>query len=219
MEHQHTILNEFARLEGRGDFGGLVWCAGGCGDVMNTVYRCRDCFDMRLYCASCMVHMHCRQPLHRIQVCLFVLCYRIFQQMCQVWDPLTMFFHKTSLKDIGLRIQLGQHPPGEACSGRQTTNDFTIVNLTGIHVVTLDFCACYGAPERHVQLLRIRLYPATFDNPSTAFSFQILRNFLSLSFNTRLSQLHFMDFLWQKMDLTGLRDTPVRLSVFNMPSL
>jgi hypothetical protein len=120
-----------------------------------------------------------------------------------------MFFHKSSLKDIGLRVQLGLHPPGEACNGRQTINDFVIVDITGIHVVTLDFCACYNAPERYIQLLRMRLYPATFENPSTAFSFQVLRDFLSLSFNTRLSQLHFMDFLSQKMDLSGLRNTPV----------
>jgi hypothetical protein len=121
-----------------------------------------------------------------------------------------MFFHKISLKEIGLRVQLGQHQPGEACSGRQTINEFVIVDVTGIHTVTLDFCACYKAPDRYIQLLRMRLYPATFDNPSTAFSFEVLRDFLSLSFNTRLSQLHFIDFLSQKMDLTGLRNTPVR---------
>jgi hypothetical protein len=120
-----------------------------------------------------------------------------------------MFFRKISLKQIGFRLQLGYHPPGEACSGRQTINEFIIVDVTGVHTVTLDFCACYNAPERYIQLLRMRLYPATFDNPSTAFSFQTLRDFLSLSFNTRLSQLHFMDFLGQKMDLTGLRDIPV----------
>jgi hypothetical protein len=119
------------------------------------------------------------------------------------------FFRKTSLKALGLRIQLGNHPPGDRCPGAQSINTFIIVDGAGVHDTTVDFCACHGAAEQHVQLLRRRLYPATFDNPSTAFSFQLLRDFLAISFNTRLSQLHFMDFLRQKMDNSGLRDIPV----------
>jgi hypothetical protein len=120
-----------------------------------------------------------------------------------------LFFRKTSLKALGLRIQLGNHSPGDSCPGAQSINSFVIVDAGGVHDTVVDFCACHGAPERYVQLLRRRLYPATFNNPSTAFSFQLLRDFLAISFNMRLSQLHFLDFLRQKMDNSGLRDIPV----------
>ena len=120
-----------------------------------------------------------------------------------------MFFWKMSLKALGLRIQLGSHPPGNSCPGAQSINKFVIVDGGGVHETTVDFCACHGAADRHVQLLRRRLYPATFDNPSTAFSFELLQDFLAISFNTQLLQLHFMDFLRQKMDNSSLRDVPV----------
>jgi hypothetical protein len=114
-----------------------------------------------------------------------------------------------SLKALGLRIQLSSHAPGDSCPSAQSINKFIVVDGGGVHKTTVDFCACHSAADRYVQLLRWRLYPATFNNPSTAFSFNLLENFLAISFNTRLSQLHFMDFLHQKMDNSGLRDVSV----------
>jgi hypothetical protein len=69
LEKQKDILDEFVRLEGRGDYGGFGICGwGGCTST-ELLYRCRDCFDPQMHCRECMVLKHEMNPLHRIQVC------------------------------------------------------------------------------------------------------------------------------------------------------
>jgi hypothetical protein len=112
---------------------------------------------------------------------------------------------------MGLTIRLSSrnaHRPGESCQWGTKSANFVIVDISGIHEVAIEFCGCGDTPP-YIQLLRMRLYPATFNVPSTAFTFQLLRDFLTISFNTRLSQHHFFDFLHQKADNTGLREIPV----------
>jgi hypothetical protein len=116
-----------------------------------------------------------------------------------------------SLKAMGLTIRLSSrsaHRPGESCQWGTKSANFVIVDISGIHEVAIEFCGCGGTPP-YIQLLRMRLYPATFNVPLTAFTFQLLRDFLTISFNTRLSQHHFFDFLQQKVDNSGLREIPV----------
>jgi hypothetical protein len=113
---------------------------------------------------------------------------------------------------MGLKIRLGPrgaHPRGDSCNWETTYSNFVVVDISGVHEVTVEFCGCSNIPH-YIQLLRMRLYPATFNTPSTAFTFQLLQDFLTISFNTRLSQHHFFDFLHQKVDNTGLREIPVR---------
>lgn len=61
-----TFMREILRLEGRGDH-----CRGGlcplC-ESSDAVYRCSDCFGGELYCQGCIVYLHSRTPLHRLQV-------------------------------------------------------------------------------------------------------------------------------------------------------
>jgi hypothetical protein len=66
--HRCEILDEFCRLEGRGDHGRAASCAGGCDGEKDVIYRCHDCYDMQLYCASCMIGTHRRTPFHKIEV-------------------------------------------------------------------------------------------------------------------------------------------------------
>jgi hypothetical protein len=128
------------------------------------------------------------------------------------------FFQKTTLQAMGLRIRLGPrgaHQQGDSCHWPMTYSNFVVVDISGVHEVTIEFCGCSKTPA-YIQLLRMRLYPATFNTPSTAFTFQLLHDFLTISFNTRLSQHHFFDFLHQKMDNTGLREIPVRQLSFSL---
>lgn len=59
-------LQELLRLEGRGDHMVDTVCAQ-C-ETGEPVYRCSDCFSPELYCSECVVSIHARSPLHRIQV-------------------------------------------------------------------------------------------------------------------------------------------------------
>jgi hypothetical protein len=52
-----------------------------------------------------------------------------------------------------------------------------IVDTNGIHPAKIFFCRCNNIPKDHLQLLRARLFPATFDSAQTAFTFDVLHNF------------------------------------------
>jgi hypothetical protein len=62
------FLEEFLRLEGRGDYSQDI-CV--CGKEAAT-YRCQDCHGCELFCRLCMIRTHERHPLHRIEVCVYI---------------------------------------------------------------------------------------------------------------------------------------------------
>lgn len=76
-------LDEFIRLEGRGDHTGST-CSGcrerfgegGMDGVSgDAVFTCEDCFGTFMECASCILMSHRRLPFHRVQVRLFFISY------------------------------------------------------------------------------------------------------------------------------------------------
>ncbi|KAJ7785627.1 hypothetical protein B0H16DRAFT_1294468, partial [Mycena metata] len=77
-------------------------------------------------------------------------------------------FHDSSLKSLGLRVQLG-HRPGEKCaSPLQLHPDFVVLHSNGIHEVAVNGCDCKdrfiaGPPE--IQLMHAGWFPATDVKP------------------------------------------------------
>ncbi|KAJ3525770.1 hypothetical protein NMY22_g10437 [Coprinellus aureogranulatus] len=72
-------------------------CSSSGSDV--SMYRCLGCVNGGLLCSGCMRESHKIHPFHRIQR----------------WNG--EFFERSSLKDIGVRVQLG-HRPGGAATGK-----------------------------------------------------------------------------------------------------
>ncbi|KAJ3547243.1 hypothetical protein NMY22_g1724 [Coprinellus aureogranulatus] len=95
-----TYLRILITLEGRGSNPQSVCQAhysAACSSTVSTpTYRCLSCDNGGLLCSECMRVYHKKHPFHRIQR----------------WNG--EFFERSSLKEIGVRIQLG-HPPGEDC--------------------------------------------------------------------------------------------------------
>ncbi|OSC96667.1 hypothetical protein PYCCODRAFT_1448403 [Trametes coccinea BRFM310] len=178
-----TYLAEMLRLKGRGD-----QIDGKCHTCQSSMaaFRCADCFTTALFCAKCLVTAHQRQPLHRVIE----------------WKD--GFFHKTSLKSLGLRVQLG-HEPGNACVNpkRVFADDFVILDVHGIHEVAVDFCSCENILPHSTQLLRARWYPATTIDPKTAATFDLLENFHLLSTQSMVSGYGFYISLALTTDNTG----------------
>jgi hypothetical protein len=110
-----------------------------------------------------------------------------------------------SLKDLGLRVQLG-HPIGECCllPERAFNDDFTLIDTNGIHAIGLDFCGCEKAQTRAKQLLRAALFPATTSDPRTAATFRILEHYHLLSFESKVSGYQFYHSIARLTDNTGL---------------
>ncbi|KAG1799950.1 uncharacterized protein BJ212DRAFT_1488204 [Suillus subaureus] len=191
-EHQ-MYMNKFLRLEGRGQDSDTP-CACGVEDAM---FRCQDCFSLKLACRSCTIGLHHNSPLHRIKE----------------WRG--RFFHPVSLKSMGLRIQLG-HPPGITC--RRPTpafgDNFVIINVHGVHPTGLDFCGCEQEVSHFKQLLHACLFPSTVTDPRMVATFAVLEFFHILSFKSKVSAYEFYHSLAWWTDNTGITPIHDRYSVF-----
>ncbi|KAJ7767360.1 hypothetical protein B0H14DRAFT_2633088 [Mycena olivaceomarginata] len=135
-EHQDEYLDEFLRLEGRG-YANIYSKCGGCGKADPT-YQCtqQTCYGPSLYCKTCIVSRHAVLPTHWIQE----------------WNG--SFFERRALKSLGLVIQLG-HLAGTGCNNPvKAIVTFTVIDLTGIHNVNVNFCNCDSNVEQRQQLMR-----------------------------------------------------------------
>ncbi|KII87217.1 hypothetical protein PLICRDRAFT_112660, partial [Plicaturopsis crispa FD-325 SS-3] len=184
LQYEAAFLAELIRHEGRGSYtSGL--CSG-CWTQPGWI-RCFDCCDVGILCKDCMISRHLAMPFHHIKK----------------WDG--QFFTRYSLKQLGLRIQLG-HATGERCLNPETAfgDDFVVLDVDAIHEVHLDYCACETAAPRHTQLLRMRLFPATVANPKTAATFRLLEHFDLVNLEGKTTAFGFYQALSRRTDNTGL---------------
>ncbi|KAG5223205.1 CxC2 domain-containing protein [Salix suchowensis] len=186
---RETYLEELARLEGLGNDTSPSMCP--LCKVGLATARCRECLDTSLHCIQCVVNLHRRAPLHRIEV------------RNQNWNG--DFFAPKSLKEFGLRIQLG-HPCGQSCANPLPAfdNGFTIIDSLSVHSVSLDYCGCETAKLPIIQLLRHRLFPATSVAPRSAATFGALDHFHMLSLEGKLSAFEFWRALARTTDKTEI---------------
>ncbi|KAF7377339.1 hypothetical protein MSAN_00154900 [Mycena sanguinolenta] len=203
-DHRTDYLAESLRLEGRGDhcYSTCRLCYSG-----QAEYRCRECLGGgELMCRTCVLAGHARLPFHQIEY----------------W--LGMTFERISLKDLGLRIQLGHwHDINRACPLPECAiaDDFVIIDIHGVHQVALDYCGCGQGGHPTQQLLRAQLWPATTTNPKTAATFAVLRLYHLLSFEAKCSALEFYQSLARQTDNLGLnrrKCSQVRASMGKEPS-
>ncbi|KAJ7434610.1 hypothetical protein B0H11DRAFT_1757333, partial [Mycena galericulata] len=182
-------LDELVLLEGRGDYQQYDECIV-CGGATPS-YRCVECFTDDLYCQACIVSAHVDSPLHKVEV----------------WKG--DMFERTTLKALGLRIQLGHGKPGKGRRGRcvlaseAVDDDFVVVAGNGIHEVALDFCNCVTAQPHDIQLMRARWFPATGKNPRTAATFQVLRRYHLMTLESHCSGAEFYNTLARETDNSG----------------
>ncbi|KAF7365867.1 CxC2 domain-containing protein [Mycena venus] len=195
-EHQDEYLDEFLRLEGRG-YATIYSTCGGCGKADPT-YRCaqQTCYGPSLYCKTCIVSRHAVLPTHWIQE----------------WNG--SFFERRTLKSLGLVIQLG-HPAGTGCNNPvKAIVTFTVIDLTGIHNVDVNFCNCDSNVERRQQLMRVCWWPATARDPQTCATFRVLRLFQILNCLGKVSAHDFLRSLELLTNNDGLEPPADRRRAF-----
>ncbi|KAJ7801750.1 hypothetical protein B0H14DRAFT_3489222 [Mycena olivaceomarginata] len=133
----------------------------GCADIHRpSRYRCRECAGGLLLCQECCLDKHVEHPLHVISE----------------WNGI--FFAKTSLRHLGLRIQFG-HAPREACGNPQPGySEFVVLHDNGIHSV-------HGG-----------WYPATDEQPQTAATFLMLDKFHVNTLQAKTTAYDFYNRVW-----------------------
>ena len=72
---------------------------------------------------------------------------------------------------------LPSEPSGLATHSGSRSN-IIIVSSTGIFKHSVQWCHCTKSPDQFVELLlHAKLFPASFKNPKTAFTFEVLNHF------------------------------------------
>jgi hypothetical protein len=66
-----------------------------------------------------------------------------------------------------------------------------IPHSTGIFQHQVHFCSCPGAVQKHIQLFRAGLFPASIQSPKTAFTFDVLDHFRVDAMECKTSAMSF----------------------------
>jgi hypothetical protein len=67
------------------------------------------------------------------------------------------------------------------------TRRIIITHINGVHKTNVSFCACVGSSDQWEQLMRRRLFPATFTSPESAFTIDFLKLAHLTSLNCHVS--------------------------------
>ncbi|KAF8593513.1 hypothetical protein BDV93DRAFT_461014 [Ceratobasidium sp. AG-I] len=134
--------------------------------VESTLYKCRTCHSDTLLCKNCIVDAHSTLPTHRIRM----------------WTG--QFFQDSTLAGLGAVLHLGH-------GGRKCTNGHDqplyLGSTNGFHWINVRYCRHAGADKDSHQLLAVKIYPCSDSSPSSAFTFDTLKQFQLLANDSLLS--------------------------------
>ncbi|KAF8810573.1 hypothetical protein BYT27DRAFT_7091579, partial [Phlegmacium glaucopus] len=157
-----------------------------CSTGAKRTTRCLDCFYYDISCPDCFISAHRNLPTH----------------WAEVWNYEQGFFVRhdiAMLQDNIASMNLGHS--GNPCHSSHATNIlFHIVDTNGIHQTKVRFCACEGLVDRPGQLMHAELFPATMKQPTTAFTFRLLRQFHLLHLEGKVSAYDFIGALRRLSD-------------------
>ncbi|KDN34992.1 hypothetical protein RSAG8_11966, partial [Rhizoctonia solani AG-8 WAC10335] len=131
-------------------------------------YRCDDCITDLRYCSTCVLTNHKHSPTHRISR----------------WNGTTWL--KTTLKDAGLILRLGDHPN---CTTHHE-QDISVGDITGFHQVRVTYCGC-DAMDEPAMLLCTGLMPCSNFQPCSAFTLHSLCIFDFFAVDAKVSASRF----------------------------
>ncbi|KAJ7715353.1 hypothetical protein B0H16DRAFT_1339969, partial [Mycena metata] len=158
-----------------------------CNDA-NPLFRCVECFNAPLWCRRCIVHAHQRTPFHHIEK----------------WDG-KVFVRASLVKPQKPKKEKKRKGKGKAADtekqGNPNVREFTIVDHNRFHIRQIQFCKCTRDDiyERQ-QLLVVRLFPATWKRPKTAFTFTVMKQFHIHSLTSKKSVYDYVGALCKLTD-------------------
>ncbi|KAJ7715054.1 hypothetical protein B0H16DRAFT_1667163 [Mycena metata] len=113
-----------------------------------------------------------------------------------------------------LVVQLG-HPPGFACQAPlRASKEFCLLDVTGVHKVTVNYCLCDSNVKKRQQLMRICWWPVTARDPQTCATFGVIRLFQMLNCLGKVSAHDFLRSLELLTNNDGLECPPQRWRAF-----
>ncbi|KAI0261418.1 hypothetical protein BC834DRAFT_830320, partial [Gloeopeniophorella convolvens] len=180
-----TYLDELCRHEGLGEHQQVPECRQ-CKKNLGML-KCTECSGLWFLCDVCMAACHAHNPLHLLQ-----------KWEDGHWDSFT-------LREAGLRIQLGWHD-GLPCPNREAKpGPLTVVDLNGVQDVHISYCGCgrIGSSCPFVQLLRNAWWPATTERPRIVITFRLLKHYQALNLIGKVNMYDYYHSLQNLVDSTG----------------
>ncbi|EIM79073.1 uncharacterized protein STEHIDRAFT_69945, partial [Stereum hirsutum FP-91666 SS1] len=193
---RNILLDEVLRHEGLAGQHPLSFCAS-CQLEAGTL-RCEDCVSSHLYCDSCVCENHKTAPLHRIKR----------------WEGRT--FARCSLRECGLCLQLGHD--GDDCAHPHPQCTLTILDITGVHQINVQFCDCanVGSSRYYIQMMRAGWWPASLERPRTGFTFRLLQQFHALTLIAKTNAYDYYRSLMKITDGSGVHHHKFRYREFSL---
>jgi hypothetical protein len=146
------------------------------------LFTCSECTSMKWYCRGCIIARHKENPLHEVQD----------------WDEARGSLRNHSLVGLGLVVGL-YHEDGKRCPNEGKGVQLTVLHTTGIRQMAYAQCMCrsLGSTKRRTarpaQLVANRLFPATHQEPTTAFTFEALRMYDVLNLEGHINVKQYCD--------------------------
>ena len=142
-------------------------------------------------------------PLHRGSSVYLLYVLPVLSAL-QKWNG--KFFERTNLTALGLIVQLG-HDPSDTCAHPSRLHDLMVFDQGGVHRLVVRYCKCGNMGKsipKYVQLQRKRWFPATFERPSTVFTYKLLNFFHTLQNRNKCNPYDFYHTIVQLCDAAGL---------------
>lgn len=168
-----------------------------CGDGYR-IARCRwdGCFQYPTSCEKCFVESHKTNPLH----------------WALIWDSKRELWIRKDYSELigGTFIQIGHVGEDAPCPSSVGPVDFNITHTNGVHETKVRFCECSKYPIEHVdQLIRSDLFPATHNDPRSAFTLAALRHFRMHNLQSKCGAFDWIMSIRRLTNNTFTQDVPV----------
>lgn len=166
-----------------------------CGRGLRIV-RCHwdGCFQYPISCKSCYVDKHRQNPFH----------------WALVWE--NGVWNKRDFSEVEPNnfIQLGHVDDETRCSGAGLPIPFIVTHTNGVHSTRISFCGCLTAPSSRVeQLLLSDLFPATPNEPKSAFTIAVLKQFRVHNLQSKCGAFDYIRSIRRFTDNTFTSKVPV----------
>ncbi|KAF8261054.1 hypothetical protein EI94DRAFT_1608583 [Lactarius quietus] len=184
LQFRSNYLHILLKMEGKPASDRCSMCIG------QAVIKCPDCFGSPSFCKDCGLESHRCSPFHRpllwtmthyTQVSLqslgFAHCLGRGGAPCPKTVEPVVSDTLYSTIDITMESNnTGANRTRTAASGNPL---FTVIDRSGIFNMEVVFCVCSDGGDTDEQLLRARLFPATFKQIETLFTHSVLEDFLT----------------------------------------
>lgn len=204
-------------------------------------WHCKDCFGHPQFCTDCCKRFHGRSPLHRVERWTgeyyedawlidtgLVLSLGHNGHECPTPEPNNPLENDEDgiaedeellpandvpeeakdFENLGYPSWKNQGVPSQP-------HPLIVVHRNGIHRVPIYWCRCPNHPSDEHQLLDVGLFPSSFSNIKTAFTFHVLDDFLADNLECKTSAMHYFHKIRRFTSGSFPHTAPVSDPIFN----